>query len=224
MAQTDRWITGSDAASSVATTGNRVLRNTYWLLGMTLMFSALVAGVAAKLGLPAMPWYVMLAGYFGLLFATTKFENSGLGIVFVFALTGFMGYSIGPILNHYLASSQGTEIVMTAFGGTALSFLGMSALAIFSKRDFSFLGKFLFVGVIVAFVAGIAAMLFDMSALSLAVSAMFVMLSSLIILWQTSAIVNGGETNYIRATVTLFVSMYNIFVSLLQLLGFASDD
>ena len=144
MAQTDRWITGSDAASSVATTGNRVLRNTYWLLGMTLMFSALVAGVAAKLGLPAMPWYLMLAGYFGLLFATTKFENSGLGIVFVFALTGFMGYSIGPILNHYLASSQGTEIVMTAFGGTALSFLGMSALAIFSKRDFSFLGKFLF--------------------------------------------------------------------------------
>ena len=224
MAQTDRWIAGGDNASSVATTGNRVLRNTYWLLGMTLMFSALVAGVAAKLGLPGMPWYLMLGGYFALLFATSKYEDRGLGIVFVFALTGFMGYTIGPILNHYLATAQGTQIVVTAFGGTALSFLSMSALAIFSKRDFGFLGKFLFVGIVVAFVASLANIFFEMSALSLAVSAMFVMLSSLMILWQTSAIVNGGETNYIRATVTLFVSIYNIFLSLLNLLGFAGND
>lgn len=224
MNQTDRWMTSGGAVSTTASVGNRVLRNTYWLLGMALMVSALVAGVAAEMNLPALPWYVTLVGYFGLLFLTSRFENSGAGIACVFALTGFMGYTIGPLLNHYLAMAQGEQIVMTAFGGTAVSFLAMSGLAIFSKRDFSFLGKFLFVGLIVAFVAGLASIFFEMSALSLAVSAMFVLLSSGVILWQTSEIVRGGETNYIRATVTLFVSLYNIFISLLQLAGFASDD
>lgn len=224
MNQTDRWMTSGSAVSTTASVGNRVLRNTYWLLGMALMVSALVAGVAAEMNLPALPWYVTLVGYFGLLFLTSRFENSGAGIACVFALTGFMGYTIGPLLNHYLAMAQGEQIVMTAFGGTAVSFLAMSGLAIFSKRDFSFLGKFLFVGLIVAFVAGLASIFFEMSALSLAVSAMFVLLSSGVILWQTSEIVRGGETNYIRATVTLFVSLYNIFISLLQLAGFASDD
>lgn len=224
MNESDRWVTSGGAVSTTAAYGNRVLRNTYWLLGMTLMFSALVAGLVAQANLPPLPWFVTLIGYFGLLFLTTKFENSSAGILCVFALTGFMGYTIGPLLNYYLATPSGGEIVMTAFGGTAMSFLTMSGIALVTKRDFSFMGKFLAVGVVVAFVAGLAAMLFEMSALSLAVSAMFVALSSLIILWQTSAIVNGGETNYIRATVTLFVSMYNIFVSLLQLLGFAGGD
>lgn len=224
MNQTDRWMTSDPAVGTTVSTGNRVLRNTYWLLGLTLMFSALIAGVAAQMNLPALPWYLTLGGYFGLLFLTSKFENSGAGILCVFGLTGFMGYTIGPLLNHYLAMAQGEQIVMTAFGGTAISFLAMSGLALFSKRDFSFLGKFLFVGLIVAFVASLAAFFFEMTALSLAVSAMFVLLSSGVILWQTSQIVNGGETNYIRATVTLFVSIYNIFISLLQLAGFASDD
>jgi modulator of FtsH protease len=217
-------MTSDSAVGTTVSTGNRVLRNTYWLLGITLMFSALVAGFAAQMNMPALPWYLTLAGFFGLSYLTSRFENSGAGILCVFALTGFMGYTIGPLLNHYLSMAQGGQIVMTAFGGTAISFLSMSALALFTKRDFSFMGKFLFVGLIVAFVAGLAAFFFEMTALSLAVSAMFVLLSSGVILWQTSQIVNGGETNYIRATVTLFVSIYNIFVSLLQLMGFASSD
>ena len=204
---------------------NKVLRSTYLLLSMTLLFSAGVAGVAMALNLPHPGIILTLIGYFGLLFATTRFRNSALGLVFVFALTGFMGYTIGPILNAYLSLPNGGQLVMTAMGMTGFVFVGMSAIALTTKKDFSFLGKTLMIGILVAFAASLIAVFFSIPALSLAASAMFVFLASGLILWQTSEIIHGGETNYIMATVTLFVSIYNLFLSLLQILGiFGGDD
>jgi modulator of FtsH protease len=203
---------------------NRVIRNTYMLLSLTLAFSALTAGASMALGLPHPGLIITLIGYFGLLFLTTKFRDRGLGILFVFALTGFMGYTLGPIVSAYLALPNGSAIVMQAMGGTAAIFLGLSAYALTSRQDFSFMGGFLMVGILVAFLAGLGAIFFGMSGLSLAVSAMFVLLMSGLILFETSNIIHGGETNYVMATVTLFVSIFNLFTSLLHLLGFASSD
>ena len=207
-------------SETAAVGNNRVLRNTYALLSMTLLFSALTAGISMALNLPHPGLLLTLAGYFGLLFATTRFRNSGLGLVFVFALTGFMGYTLGPMLNAYLALANGGQLVMTAMGTTGAIFLGLSGYALVSRRDFSFMGSFLMVGILLGFLAGVGAILFEMPALSLAVSAMFVLLMSGLILYETSNIVHGGETNYIMATVTLFVSIFNLFASLLHLLGF----
>jgi len=211
-------------ASILAT--NKMLRNTYMLLSMTLLFSALTAGASMALNLPHPGMIITMVGYFGLLFLTTKFSNSGLGLVFVFALTGFMGLTLGPILNMYIENfSNGTELVMTALGGTGAIFLGLSAYALTTRKDFSFMGGFLMVGVLVAFLAGLGAMVFAIPALSLAVSAMFILLMSGMILYQTSDMIHGGETNYILATVSLYVSIYNLFLSLLQILGvFSGDD
>lgn len=203
---------------------HKVLRNTYTLLAMTLGFSAVMAGVSSSLNLPHPGILLTLVGYFGLLFFTTKFRNSALGLVGVFGLTGFMGYTLGPILNRYLALPNGGEVVMMAMAGTAVIFFALSAYALVKKTNFSFMGSFLTVGILVAFLAGLASMFFQMPALSLAVSAMFVLLMSGLILYQTSEIIHGGETNYIMATVTLFVSIFNLFTSLLQLLGFMSQD
>jgi len=206
---------------ATATLGvNKVLRNTYALLSMTLLFSAVSAGLSIALNLPHPGLLLTLIGYFGLLFATTRFRNSGLGLVFVFALTGFMGYTLGPILNAYLALANGGQLVMTAMGATGAIFLGMSGYALVSRRDFSFMGSFLMVGILVGFLAGVGAILFEIPTFSLAVSAVFVLLMSGLILYETSNIVRGGETNYIMATVTLFVSIFNLFTSLLHLLGF----
>ena len=199
---------------------NKVLRNTYALLSMTLLFSGLTAAVSMSLNLPHPGLLLTLVGYFGLLFATTRFRNSSLGLVFVFALTGFMGYTLGPILNAYLALANGGQLVMTAMGATGAIFLGLSGYALVSRRDFSFMGSFLMVGILVGFLAAIGAVLFSIPALSLAVSAVFVLLMSGLILYETSNIVHGGETNYIMATVTLFVAIFNLFTSLLHLLGF----
>jgi modulator of FtsH protease len=199
---------------------NKVLRNTYALLSMTLLFSGLTAAVSMSLNLPHPGLLLTLVGYFGLLFATTRFRNSSLGLVFVFALTGFMGYTLGPILNAYLALANGGQLVMTAMGATGAIFLGLSGYALVSRRDFSFMGSFLMVGILVGFLAAIGAVLFSITALSLAVSAVFVLLMSGLILYETSNIVQGGETNYIMATVTLFVAIFNLFTSLLHLLGF----
>ncbi|MBN2690805.1 MAG: Bax inhibitor-1/YccA family protein, partial [Burkholderiaceae bacterium] len=203
---------------------HRVLRNTYALLALTLTFSAAVAAVSAALKLPHPGIIITLVGYFGLLFATYKLSNSVWGLGAVFALTGFMGYTLGPIVNHYLAMQGGGEIVAMAFGGTALIFFGLSAWVLTSKRDFSFMGGFLFAGMIVALLAGLAAVFFQMPALSLTVSAAVVLLMSGMILFETSRIVHGGETNYILATVSLFVSIFNLFTSLLQLLGFVNSN
>ena len=205
---------------------NKVLKNTYLLLSMTLLFSAGTAALAMVFNLPYPGPIITLVGYFGLLFLTTRFSNSALGLVFVFALTGFMGLTLGPILDMYLhAFSNGQQLVMTALGGTGLIFLGLSAYALTTRKDFSFMAGFLMTGVLVAFFAGLAAMLFSIPALSLGVSAMFIMLMAGMILYQTSEIIHGGETNYILATVSLYVSIYNLFLSLLQLLGvFSGED
>ncbi len=205
---------------------NKLLRNTYLLLSMTLLFSALTAGIAMTLNLPHPGMIITMIGYFGLLFLTTKFSNSGLGLVFVFALTGFMGLTLGPILNMYIAAySNGHELIITALGGTGLIFLGLSGYALTTRKNFSFIGGFLMVGILVAFLAGIGAAVFSIPALSLAVSAMFILLMSGMILYQTSEIIHGGETNYILATISLYVSIYNLFLSLLQLLGaFSGED
>ncbi|MDP3904543.1 MAG: Bax inhibitor-1/YccA family protein [Methylococcaceae bacterium] len=211
-------------ASILAT--NKMLRNTYMLLSMTLLFSALTAGASMALNLPHPGMIITMVGYFGLLFLTTKFSNSAWGLLCVFALTGFMGLTLGPILNMYIENfSNGTELVMTALGGTGAIFLGLSAYALTTRKDFSFMGGFLMVGVLVAFLAGLGAMVFAIPALSLAVSAMFILLMSGMILYQTSDMIHGGETNYILATVSLYVSIYNLFLSLLQILGvFSGDD
>lgn len=216
MIRNERVIT-RPAQAELAT--NKVLRNTYALLSMTLLFSALTAGVAVVTNAPPLGMLITLVGYFGLLFLTTRLRDSVWGLVSVFALTGFMGYTLGPIINAYLGLPNGSQIVMTAMGGTGVIFLGLSGYALTTRKDFSFLGGFLMVGILVAFLAGLGAVFFQIPALSLAVSAMFILLMSGLILYQTSEIIHGGETNYIMATVTLFVSIYNLFLSLLQLLG-----
>jgi len=203
---------------------NKVLRNTYGLLSMTLLFSALTAGVSMALNLPHPGLLITLAGYFGLLFATFKYRNSSVGLLFVFALTGFMGYTLGPILNTYLSLANGGPIVMTAMGGTGIIFLGLSGYALASRKDFSFMGGFLMVGILVAFLGGLAAVFLEMPTLSLAVSAMFVLLMAGLILFETSNIIHGGETNYIMATVSLYVSIFNLFTSLLHLLGIMGGE
>ena len=202
---------------------NRVIRNTYLLLSMTLLFAAATAGASVALKLPHPGILITLVGYFGLLFAIHKLQNSAAAVGLVFALTGFMGYTLGPIISRYLGMPNGGEIVMQAMGATAVIFVGLSAYALTTKKDFSFMGGFLMVGILLAFVAGLAAIFFEIPALSLTVSAAFVLLMSGLILFETSNIIHGGETNYVLATVTLFVSIFNLFTSLLQLLGFANS-
>lgn len=204
---------------------NKLLRNTYALLAMTLGFSAVTAGISMVFNLPHPGIIITLVGYFGLLFLTAKLRNSVWGIASVFALTGFMGLTLGPIINAYMGLANGPQIVMQALGATGIVFLALSAYAIKSEKDFSFMGGFLFVGILVAFLAGLAAFFFNMPGLSLAVSAMFVLLMSGLILYETSNIIHGGETNYIMATVTLYVSIYNLFTSLLHLIAaFSGND
>jgi modulator of FtsH protease len=203
---------------------NRVIRNTYMLLSLTLAFSALTAGLSVALKLPHPGIIITLAGFFVLLFAVHKTKDSGWGILAVFALTGFMGYTLGPVISRYLGMPNGGEIVMQAMGGTAAIFIGLSAYAVTTKKDFSFMGGFLMVGILLAFLAGLAAIFFEIPALSLTVSAAFVLLMSGLILYETSNIIHGGETNFVLATVTLFVSIFNLFTSLLQLLGFMGGD
>jgi modulator of FtsH protease len=199
---------------------NAVLRNTYLLLGLTLLFSAATAGLAMLQNAQPLNPFITIIGYFALLFLTQRVRNSGWGIVSVFALTGFMGYTLGPLLNFYVQSMpNGHELVVTSLGATGIIFFALSGYALISKKDFTFMGGFLMVGLLVAFLLGIGGLIFKLPALMLAVSAMFVLLSSGVILFQTSQIIHGGENNYIMATVTLYVSLYNIFVSLLSLLG-----
>lgn len=197
---------------------NSVIRNTYILLSMTLIFSAFTAWLgmvsnAAPMGLMVLPVY------FGLLFLTQSLRNSVWGVVSIFAFTGFMGYTLGPILNFAIHGfSNGPQMVMTALGLTGLIFLALSGYALTTRKDFSYLGGFLFVAAIVGMVASIAGLFFHMAFLQLAVSALFVLVSSGLILFETSQIINGGERNYIMATISLYVSIYNLFISLLQLL------
>ena len=202
---------------------NKVLRNTYSLLAMTLVFSAFTAKVS--MGMNFQLGFLMTLGiYFGLLYATHALRNSGWGLVSVFALTGFLGFTLGPMLNHYLSTASGSQIVMQALAGTGITFFGISAYAINTKRDFSFLRGFLVAGFIIAILAMVAAHYLKITGLDLAVSVLFIVVSSALILYETNRVVRGGETNYITATVGLYVSLYNIFVSLTHILGFFGGD
>ena len=222
MARVDQAVVRSGARGIEM---NKVLKNTYMLLAMTLLFSAVTAGLAMAYNMPPLGLLVTLGGYLGLLFLTSKFRNSAFGLVCVFLFTGFLGLTLGPILNYYINFTQnGSQLVMTALGGTGVIFVGLSAYALITRKDFSFIGGMLFVGILVAFIAGLVAVLFTIPALSLAVSAMFVLLMSALILWQTSAIIHGGETNYIMATITLYMTIFNLFTSLLHLLGIFGDE
>ena len=210
---------------------NRVLRNTYALLALTLLFSAFTAGLSMVFNWPYPGLVLTLVGYFGLLFLTSRFRDSGWGLLCVFALTGFMGITLGPIINYYLiAVHNGSQLVATALGMTGGIFLLLSGYVLTTRRDFSFMGGMLMVGILVAFLSGlglVVASMFGMevSGAMLGISALFVLLMCGLILYQTSAIIHGGETNYIMATVTLYVSLYNLFTSLLHLLAaFGGDD
>ncbi len=202
----------------------QVLRNTYMLLGMSLAFAAAAGWFAAALNVGFVNPWLVLGVYFGLLFANAKLQNSAWGILTVFGITGWLGFTTGPIVSAYAAVPGGMELVSMALTGTAGIFIAMSAVALITRKDFSFLGNFLLVGVLVAFLGGVAALAFQLSMLAIVVSGMFVFLSSMLILWQTSRIIHGGETNYIAATVLLFVSLYNLFLSLLHLLTVLTGD
>lgn len=216
--------TAQTRAAALAT--NSVLRNTYLLLSMTLLFSAGMAMVAMSSNAPVMNVWVILIGYFGLLFLTHVLRNSAWGIAAVFALTGFMGYTLGPILNLYITHvANGSQLIAYAMGSTGAIFMGLSAYVLTTRKDFSFMGGFLMIGILLAFIAAIANIFLAIPALALTVSSLFVLLMAGMILYQTSAIIHGGETNYILATVTLYVTIYNLFTSLLQLFGvFGGDD
>ena len=202
----------------------RVLRNIYALLAMTLIFSAAVASAAVAFRWHAPGLVLTLVGYFGLLFAIHRFQNSAWALPAVFALTGFMGYTLGPILTHYLSLPGGAQTISMALGATGVTFLSLSAYALTTRKDFSFMGSFLFMGMVIAMLAGLAAIFFEIPALSLAVSAMVALLSAGLLLFETSQIVNGGERNYVMATVSLFVSVFNLFTSLLALFGFGGNS
>lgn len=203
---------------------NKVLRNTYMLLGMTLAFSAITCGLAmATNAAPLNPW-VMIIGFYAILFGIHKTQNSPMGLVLTFALTGMLGYTLGPVFNMLLSIPGGDQIVMLALGGTAVTFFTLSAYALMSKKDFSFLSGFMVVGFVVLLIGVIANLFLSLPVLSLALSAGFILFSSAAILMQTGAIINGGERNYILATVTLYVSIYNILVSLLHILTALAGD
>jgi modulator of FtsH protease len=203
---------------------NKVLKNTYMLLSMTLAFSAVTAGISMAMNLPYFAGLIMTLVAFGLMFVVNKKADSASGIFWIFAFTGLMGASLGPLLNHYAGMPNGPSLIMQALGGTALIFFALSGYALTSKKDFSFMGGFLMVGLIVAIIASIANIFFQIPALSLAVSAAIIMIMSGLILFDTSRIIHGGETNYIRATISLYLNIYNIFVHLLHLLGVMGGD
>ena len=219
-----QYAVARPAPSVLAT--NKLIRNTYILLSMTLLFSALMAGVSIAMNLPSMGLLITLGGYFGLLYLTSALRNSIWGLAAIFALTGFMGLTLGPFISAYVqVFSNGGQLVMLALGGTGVIFLGLSGYALTTRKDFSFMGGFLMVGILVAFLLGICAAIFSIPAMALAVSAIFILLMSGLILYQTSEMIHGGETNYIMATITLYVAIYNLFTSLLHILAmFAGQE
>ncbi|AMK30528.1 Putative TEGT family carrier/transport protein [Pseudomonas putida] len=203
---------------------SKVLRNTYSLLALTLAFSGIMAFVAQQMRVGYPNIFVVLIGFYGLFFLTNKLRDSAWGLASTFALTGFMGFILGPILNRYLGMAGGAEVVSSAFAMTALVFGGLSAYVLITRKDMSFLSGFITAGFFVLLGAVVASFFFQISGLQLAISAGFVLFSSVCILFQTSAIIHGGERNYIMATISLYVSIYNLFVSLLQLFGIMGRD
>ena len=201
---------------------SKVLRSTYLLLGATLTFSAMMAGLSMAMNAPYFGLWTLLP-YVLCLWMTEKNKNNASGLFWVFALTGWLGFTLGPILNMFLAT-QGSEPIMLALGSTALIFFAASAYVLTTRKNLNFMTGFLMTGMLVAFIAAIANVFLQIPALSLTISSVFALLSSAMIMWQTSAIIHGGERNYISATVTLFVMIYNLFLSLLHIFGIMNDD
>jgi modulator of FtsH protease len=220
---TPSYVPARTGESVLAT--NKLIRNTYTLLSMTLLFSALMAGVATYLVLPPTTYLICMFGALGMVwFVLPRMANSANGIWVVFGITGLLGFSLGPLLNMYLSLPNGPQIIGVALGGTGAIFLGLSGYALTTRKDFSFLGGFLFTGFIVVLLAALANIFLAIPALSLTISAAVILIMSGFILYDTGRMVNGGETNYLLATVSLYISMFNIFIHLLQLLGFAGGD
>lgn len=218
-------IARTEAREASVLSTNKLIRNTYMLLSMTLLFSAVMAGVSMAVNMPPIHWLINLAVIFGLFFVVSKLRNSVWGLAAVFALTGFMGLTLGPMLNAYIAAfSNGAELIMMAFGTTAIIFLALSGYALTSRKDFSFLSSFLFVGLIVAVLGSLGAFFFEIPALQLGISAMVVLLMAGFILYDTSQMVHGYEDNYIMMTVALYLDIYNMFVNLLAIFGFLGGD
>lgn len=217
-------VGGMGTAQPSALATNSVLRNTYMLLGLTLGFSALVAYAAMVMGVRPIGFIPMLIGFFGLSFLVNKTANSAWGLLSVFLFTGFLGFTAGPIVGFYLASASGASLVTSALATASFAFIGLSAFAILTKKDFSFLYGFIVVGIFVLLGAMVVSWLFELTMMHTAISVGFVLFSSAMILWKTSDIVNGGERNYIMATTTLFVAFYNLFMSLLHIFGVMGDD
>lgn len=217
----DRIVSNTGESSLLST--HKVLRNTYFLLGLTLAFSALTATLSTVYALPAPGLILMLIGFYGLMFLTYRLANCPAGILAAFAFTGFLGYSLGPILNSFLSAGMG-DVIGLALGGTALVLFCCSAYLLTTRKDMSFLSGMMLTGFVVLLVAVVANIFLNIPALHLAISVLFVLFSAGAILWETSNIIHGGETNYIRATVSLYVSLYNIFVSLLSLLGMSRNN
>ncbi|ACA31811.1 Bax inhibitor-1/YccA family protein [Histophilus somni] len=216
-----RFIVDTKEESVLAT--NKVLRNTYFLLALTLAFSSVVAFSAMQLNLPPLHFGVMLIGFYGLLFLNNMLANSAWGLLSTFALTGLLGYSLGPILSYYVGSGLG-DLVVLALAGTASVFFTCSAYVLTTKKDMSFLSGMMLALFIVLVIGMIASFFFNMSGFHIVFSSLFIVFSTMAILYETSNIIHGGETNYIRATVSLYVSLYNLFVSLLNLLGIFNRD
>ncbi len=218
----ERIATSTTRESTLAT--NKVLRNTYMLLTLTLLTSAVTAGIAMATGAQPINFWLMLAVFIGGPFVINAVRNSGWAIILTFLFTGFMGYVLGPILSLYLNLPNGPQVVVMAFGTTATMFLGLSGYAIATRKDFSFMGGFLMVGLLVVLAAIIANFFLQIPALSLTISAAAVMLMSGLILFDTSRMVNGGETNYVIMTVSLFANIYVMFLHLLNLFSALSGE
>ena len=204
---------------------NKLIKNTYILLSMTLIFSAMTAAVSMTLNMPPMTYLISIGGAFLLMvFVMPKVARSTAGIGVVFAITGLLGFALGPILNFYASLPNGSQVIVTAMGGTGGIFLGLSGYALTTRKDFSFMGGFLFVGIIVAVLAMLANIFLQIPALSLAISAVVILIMSGFILFDTSRMVHGGETNYVMATISLYMSIFNIFIHLLAILGIGGGD
>lgn len=219
----DRRTMYSSAADRPAIEINKVLRNTYMLLALTVAFSAVTATITSFLNIGFIGYFVMLIGGFISLFVVHKKADSASGLFWVFVFTGLLGGALGPILNVYLNAGAG-HIVMQALAATAVVFFALSGYVLVTKKDFSFIGGFLMVGLVVAIVGMLANIFLQIPAMSMAISALVVFIMSGLILFDTSRIVNGGETNYIRATTSLYLNIWQLFVHMLALLGMGGDD
>lgn len=222
--QPDLQVAPAAAPSGIAAAQNRVLRNTYALLGVSMIPTVIGAIIGTNLSFafmrasPIISVLLLLAVVYGLMFAIEKNKDSSLGVYLLLTFTFFMGVILGPLLQVALAFSNGAQLITVAAGGTGVTFVAMAAFSATTKRDLSGMGRFLFVGAIVLMIGVVANIFFQMPAMQLALSAAFILFSSLVIAYTINSVVHGGETNYISATLSIYVSIYNIFTSLLRLL------